>query len=101
MDERFGNIPDEILTINVNVDEYDRDYVPLWELIAETTDEPIEHAEWHVENSKYGNNEQYFISFTAWTQNHVLILIRGLGMLGEDIIKVERNYKSSSFISQT
>jgi len=85
---KYGNIPEEVLYTEFR--DIDEDPASLKDLIdfCLEDDEFIIDAKWHMSMSH--EQEAYLESFTAWTENNVLMLIIN-GTLGAYLAKVKRN----------
>lgn len=83
-------IPDEVLATRLNTIE--GDYISLRELINQTSDQPIDHAECHGFISE-DEDDFHSIGFTAWTKDYVLSLVHTSS--GYLLLKSDRNYNGS------
>lgn len=85
MKQKFGNIPEEVLGIELK--EFENNYKTLAQMIAETTDEEIQEAKFAICYS--GNKETPEIqTFMAWTENYILRL--KFTQLGYFMMKLNR-----------
>ena len=85
MSQLFGNIPEEVLYLEVR--DWDDDNKTLKQAICECTDQDVISAKFVVSTDEFGN--PYLASFCAWTEDYVLTLI--YGAFGYCLIKNDRN----------
>lgn len=69
MNKKFGNIPEEILGIELK--EFESNTKTLAHMISDTTDEDIIEAKYSIHYSNKGPEIQ---TFTAWTENYEIKL---------------------------
>lgn len=86
MKKQFGNIPEEVLGIEINVFE-ELEPKTLAYLIQEVTSDPIVSAKYTIVGSKKGLD---ISSFVAYTDTHWLTLM--FTPVGHYMLYVERKY---------
>jgi len=84
MNKKFGNIPEEVLGIELK--EFEDNYKTLAHMLVETTDEDILEANFAIHYTSNGPELQVF---KAWTRNYELQL--KFTQLGYYMMKLNRS----------